>query len=72
MNTLKFKTNIKCSGCVATSTPYLNETAGEKNWEVNTSDPNKILTVSAPEEIDEKKIISAVEAAGFKAERIFS
>ena len=72
MNTLKFKTNIKCSGCVATTTPYLDKAAGEKNWEVNTTDPNKVLTVSNPEEIDEKKIITAVEAAGFKAERIFS
>jgi copper chaperone len=47
MKTIQFKTNIKCSGCVATVTPGLNKTAGENNWTVDLQSPDKVLTVSA-------------------------
>ncbi len=70
MNTLKFKTNIKCSGCVAKSTPYLNEAIGEDNWEVDVQNPNKILTVATDETIEAKTVIQALEKAGYTAERI--
>ncbi len=70
MEALKFKTTIKCEGCIAQSTPFLNKIAGENNWEVDTKNPNKILTVSADNPISEEEIIKAVEAAGFKAEKL--
>jgi len=68
MQTLKFNTNIKCGGCVATVTPYLNETVGEGNWQVDTNNPSKVLTITS--EIDEAKIKAAVVKAGFKAEKV--
>lgn len=68
METIKFKTTIKCSGCVANVTPYLNEALGEKKWEVDIKNPSKVLTVEG--EHDESKIIKAVEKAGYKAEKI--
>lgn len=68
METIKFKTTIKCSGCVANVTPYLNEALGDKKWEVDIKDPSKVLTVEG--EYDESKIIKAVEKAGYKAEKI--
>lgn len=68
MGTIKFKTTIKCSGCVAKATPFLNEALGEDNWEVDTNDPSKVLTVVA--EDDRDKVIQAVEKAGYKAEAI--
>ncbi len=67
METLKLKTNINCSGCVARVTGSLNETIGENNWQVDTQNPNKILTVSG-EVINKSEVIKAVEKAGFKAE----
>ena len=70
METLKFKTNIKCSGCIAKSTPYLNEVVGEDHWEVDIQDSNKILTITADNLIHPEAIIDAVESAGFKAEKI--
>ena len=70
METLKFKTNIKCSGCVAKSTPFLNEVVGEDNWEVDIQDPNKILTVATEESVHPDAIIKAVESAGYKAEKV--
>jgi len=68
METSKFKTTIKCSGCVATVTPFLNEALGEKNWHVDINDPSKILTVTG--EADKQKVMEAVKEAGFKAEML--
>ncbi len=69
MKTLKFKTNIKCAGCLAKVSPILNETAGEDNWEVDINTPEKILTVVA-DDVDESSIIFAVNEAGFVAESV--
>lgn len=69
MEALKFKTNIKCSGCVAQVTPALNETVGSNNWSVDIANPDKILTISSQTE-NKDEIKRAVEKAGFKAEAI--
>lgn len=68
METTKFKTTIKCSGCVAKVTPFLNDALGEDNWEVDYNNPSKVLTVVG--ENDKEKVIQAVEKAGYKAEAI--
>lgn len=68
METLKFKTTIKCSGCVAKVTPFLNEAVGENNWQVDYNDPQKLLTVQ--NEQDKSKVINALEKAGYKAEAL--
>jgi len=68
METSKFKTNIKCAGCVAKVTPFLNEALGEDNWEVDYNNPSKVLTVVG--EKDDAKVIHAVEKAGYKAETL--
>ncbi|HVG14029.1 MAG TPA: hypothetical protein VM935_03675 [Chitinophagaceae bacterium] len=70
MSTLKFKTSIKCSGCVAKSTPYLNEAVGEDNWEIDLQSPQKTLTVETEEESSEAAVINALRTAGYVAERI--
>jgi len=67
MEKTKFKTNIKCSACVAKVTPYLNEVAGENNWQVDLVDPSRTLTV---QDADEKKITEALIKAGYKGERL--
>jgi copper chaperone CopZ len=67
MEAIKFKTNIKCSGCIAQVTPHLNEALGAENWAVDINNPLKVLT--ARSETGEQKIKEAVEKAGFKAER---
>jgi copper chaperone len=69
METLKFKTTINCGGCLAKVTPFLNDEKSIEKWEVNTSSPEKTLTVET-EDTDTNKIISAVEKAGFKIEQI--
>lgn len=69
METVQFKTNIKCSGCIAKVTPILNELAGIDNWKVDIDNPEKILTVSA-KGLKEQEIKTAVEKAGFKVEKM--
>ncbi len=66
MNTLKFKTNIKCGNCVAAVTPHLNALSGIGSWVVDLKDPNRTLTVQT--DADAATIKEAVETAGYKAE----
>jgi copper chaperone len=68
MEKMKFKTNIKCEGCIAKVTPGLNETVGEGQWQVDINDPAKILTIT--NETDENKIKEALVKVGYKAEKI--
>ncbi|QNF31281.1 heavy-metal-associated domain-containing protein (plasmid) [Adhaeribacter swui] len=67
MNTLQFKTNIKCSGCVSAVTPFLNAKEDIEKWQVDTANPDKILTVEG-ENLDEDNVIEAVEKAGYQIE----
>ena len=69
MSILKFKTNIKCSGCIATVTPFLNSLNTINNWEVDTLDPDKILTVHG-DDVSAPDIVSKLKEAGYTAETI--
>ena len=70
METMKFKTNIKCGGCIAAVTPYLDKTAGTNNWQVDTVSPEKILTINPNNGLNESAVVTALQQAGYKAERI--
>ena len=70
METLKFKTNIKCSGCIATVTPFLNKTVGENSWQVDLQAPDKVLTVQTADKEKETEVIESLQEAGYKAEKI--
>lgn len=65
MATLQFKTNINCGNCVRAVTPTLNEEAGAGNWQVDTANPDKILTVTTAT-LTVAAVVAAVEKAGFE------
>jgi copper chaperone len=67
--TLRFKTNIKCNGCIFQVSPYLNEADGISKWEVETAHQDKILTVHS-DGVSEGEIIKMVRESGFNAESI--
>ena len=69
LQTLKFKTNINCGGCVAKVTTPLNGIEGISYWEVDTSNKDKILTVEV-DEVQAAEIINIVEDIGFDIEII--
>lgn len=68
MNTLKFKTNIKCEGCISAVTPHLDKEAAGK-WNFDLLNPNKILTVES-ENVSAEKIKEALKNAGYQGELI--
>lgn len=68
MATYRFNTNINCGGCIETVKPYLDQLEGIENWEVDTSDQNKILQVNS-ESLTSDQIKAQVEEAGFKIEK---
>lgn len=68
MEKLKFKSNIKCMGCVGKVKPFLDAAVGENKWEVDIYTPEKTLRVDT--DLTAEEIRKAVEQAGFKAEEI--
>lgn len=68
MDNLKFKTTIKCTGCLAAVKPYLDQLAGEDHWEVDLQNSDKILTVSASEKATAERVAAVLQEAGYKAE----
>lgn len=69
MNTLKFKTTIKCGGCISTVTPFLNKIDGISSWSVDTNSPDKILTVET-ETVSPEEITNTLKTAGYQANLI--
>lgn len=63
----QFKTNINCSGCIASVKPHLDNEEGIIEWEVDTTNKDKILTVKS-DGISEQEVIETVQKAGYKIE----
>jgi copper chaperone len=69
MKTLKFKTNINCSGCVAKVTPFLDSQEGMEKWTIDTSSPEKMLTVEVYD-LSPEQLIEIIKKNGFHIEQI--
>lgn len=69
METISFKTNMKCSGCIDKVAPELNELVGKDQWNVNLQIPDKMLTVTSKNK-QIKEIEAVVSRAGFLIERL--
>ncbi len=63
-NVLKFKTSINCGNCIKAVTPFLDQVNGIQSWEVDTNNPDKILSVTS-EGTTRDEVIAAVKQAGF-------
>ena len=68
METIEFKTDIKCSGCIAKVTPDLNETVGEGNWEVDLNSPLRVLTITS--NVKDEVVKEALKKVGYRADKI--
>jgi copper chaperone len=69
METLRFKTNLKCSGCIAAISPGMNKISGITDWKVDLNQPDRILEVNASSEIKED-ILIAVKKAGYEISQL--
>ncbi|TDS08889.1 heavy-metal-associated domain-containing protein [Sphingobacterium paludis] len=63
----QFKTNLNCGGCVSKVQADLDHADGICEWDVDTTNADKILTVKS-EGITEDEVISIINSKGFKAE----
>jgi len=70
MEIFKFKTNIHCGGCVVAVTPALNSLQGVDKWEVDTDNPDKILSVQSNGGISSAEIISVLKQKGYDARMV--
>lgn len=72
MQTLRFKTNLKCNGCIQAITPGMNEITEISSWKVFLDDPDKILEVNHQNDEKElsEKVINAVSKAGYSIEKV--
>ncbi|MCF8302405.1 MAG: heavy-metal-associated domain-containing protein [Bacteroidales bacterium] len=68
MQTLKFKTNMKCEGCVKMVNASLEQLQGINNIETDLDSKDRTLVVEADDKLSEKDIINKVQQAGYTAE----
>ena len=68
MKTLHFKTNIKCSSCIATVSPELSFKDKIKEWSVDITSPEKTLTITT--DYSEGEVKELLEKVGYKAESV--
>ena len=66
MNAIKFKTNLKCDGCISAIKPGMNAIKRIESWKVFLDDQNKTLEVNF-EDSDEKEIINEVKSVVTKS-----
>lgn len=69
METLKFKTSLKCGGCINAIKPGLESLDLAGKWNVDLESADKTLSVEAPEEMAEK-ILDSVKKAGYLISRL--
>ncbi|MDP4186535.1 MAG: heavy metal-associated domain-containing protein [Bacteroidota bacterium] len=66
MAELKFKTNIKCNGCIAKVAPVLDKEKNINKWKVDLNDPERTLVVEG--EIKPEEVQKLLGQVGYKAE----
>ena len=69
MKTIKFKSNIKCNGCIAAINDKMNELVGENKWQVDLNSEDRILTVEN-DDISAKDVSEELSKLGYLAEEI--
>jgi copper chaperone len=69
METLRFKTNLKCSGCVGKIAPGLDTMESIGKWSVDLESPDKILEMEATEDISDE-VIEGIKKAGYQISQL--
>lgn len=67
--TFKFKTTLKCGGCVAKVKPGLDAAPGIVRWSVDLNSPDRVLTAEMDSE-DFSVVQKVLSQAGYKADKI--
>jgi len=67
MENIKFKTNLKCNGCISAVTPSLDAIEGLKKWEVDLTSPDRLMNTEVETADTVDSIITAFKNAGYDA-----
>ncbi|MCG8409717.1 MAG: heavy-metal-associated domain-containing protein [Bacteroidales bacterium] len=73
MNTIKFKSNLKCSGCVDAIQDFMNSIPEVNTWVVDLDSPDRLIKVTTIENPDDnfvKIILEGITAIGYNIELI--
>jgi copper chaperone len=69
MSVYKYKTNLKCQGCISRLCTFLREIPEVESWEVDLDSDEKTLTVKSARDVGEE-VIKAGEKAGYRIEKL--
>lgn len=69
MGTYRFKTSLKCGGCILTITPGIERIDSIEKWSVDLKNQDKVLEIEASEDISES-VIDCIKKAGFEISRL--
>jgi len=69
MKTLRFKTNLKCGGCIKAITPGLESLNIIDSWNVDLENPDRVLEIKASDDVSEQ-VIESVKKAGYQISRL--
>lgn len=69
METMTFKTNAKCMGCLAKIEEILQGKMNREEWNLDLSDSNRHLTVTS-DKLAASEIVELISKAGFKIEQM--
>jgi len=69
MESLRFKTSLKCSGCINAIKPGMDSLVASDAWKVDLENPDRVLEVQAGEE-KSGAVIDVVKKAGYQISRL--
>lgn len=70
MQTVEFKTNMKCQTCLGKVGPNLDAEPRIKSWEADLDDPRKMIRARIVADEDREKVAQAIREAGFEASEV--
>jgi len=65
MQTLRFKTSLKCNGCKSNLQPYLDSIKEVISWNIDLNHPDKILEVNI-ENISIEQLLEKIRPSGYQ------
>jgi copper chaperone len=73
MKKIKFKSSLKCNGCVNAIKPFMDSVPEIDSWSVDLNNPDKVIEVNTLEESDDalaEKILKGVSESGYTIEKV--
>lgn len=69
MEKLRFKTSLKCNGCIRAITPGLENIPEIKEWQVDLESADRVLEVDSENDVS-SQVIESVKKAGYEISRL--